>query len=122
MAVRPGGSILVAAPCPDAMGSAEFFRLLSGDEAQPDDFLRRIARREGKVTYNVLGYYLARIRTEKEVLGFVPGVPDRELSAIGLRPVPTLQAGVDALLARHGQAAKIAILPVGSETIPRIII
>jgi nickel-dependent lactate racemase len=120
LAVRPGGSLLVAAPCPEGVGSPDFFRLLSGSEAEPDDFLRRIARRDGKVTYNVLGYFLARIKAEKQVYAYMPGIPDGELAAIGLHPVPTLQSGVDALLAQHGLSAQVAILPVGSATIPRI--
>jgi nickel-dependent lactate racemase len=120
LAVRPGGSLLVAAPCPDGVGSADFFRLLSSSEVQTDDFLRRIARRDGKVTYNVLGYFLARIKAEKLVYAYMPGIPDGELTAIGLHPFPTLQSGVDALLANHGAAASIAVLPVGSATIPKI--
>jgi nickel-dependent lactate racemase len=120
LAVRPGGSLLVAAPCPDGVGSTDLFRLLSSEDVQPDDFLRRIARRDGKVTYNVLGYFLARIKAEKHVMAYMPGIPGGELESIGLQAAPTLQSGVETLLARYGAGASIAVLPVGSATIPRI--
>lgn len=118
--VRPGGNILVAAPCGDGMGSPDFFRLLSDPASSPEGFLRNIARRDGKVTYNVLGYYLSRIRNEKNVFAFLPGVSPADLEAIGVHPVGSFQDGVDRLLARLGPAAKVAVLPVGSATIPRL--
>ena len=120
LVTRPGGSILLVAPCPDGMGSPEFYRLLAEPGRAPDDFLRGVVRRSGKVTYNILGYYLARIRAEKRLYGYLPGVPAQELEAIGISPVPSLQEGVDDLLRSHGPRARLAVLPVGSATIPRL--
>ena len=120
LVTRPGGSILLAAPCPDGIGSQEFYRLLAEPGRSPDDFLRGVVRRDGKVTYNILGYYLARIRAEKRVSGFLPGVSAPELEAIGISPVATLQEGVNDLLRSHGPRARLAVLPVGSATIPRL--
>jgi lactate racemase len=119
--VRPGGSILVAAPCPDGIGSAEFYRLLAAPDQRPDDFLRNIARRHGKVTYNVLGYFMTQIRAEKRLFGYMPGVPGPELEAIGISPVASLQAGIDALLQAYGPLARVAVLPVGSAAIPHLV-
>ncbi len=118
--VRPGGSILVVAPCPDGIGSETFYRLLAAPDQQPDDFLRNIARRNGKVTYNVLGYFLTLIRAEKQLYGYMPGITRPELEAIGIHPVDSLQSGVDAILQVHGPKARLAVLPVGSATIPRL--
>jgi len=119
--VRPGGSILVVAPCPDGIGSETFYRLLAAPDQQPDDFLRNIARRNGKVTYNVLGYFLTLIRAEKQLYGYMPGITRPELEAIGIHPVDSLQSGVDAILQVHGPKARLAVLPVGSATIPRLV-
>lgn len=119
--VRPGGSILVVAPCPDGMGSEGFYRLLAEPGQKPDDFLRNIARRNGKVTYNVLGYFLSQIRTEKRLFGYLPGIPAQELESIGIHKVNALQAGIDSILQTYGALARLAVLPVGSATIPRLV-
>lgn len=119
--VRPGGSILVVAPCPDGIGSDTFYRLLAIPNQHPDDFLRNISRRNGKVTYNVLGYFLTIIRAEKHLYGFMPGITGPELEAIGIHPVNSLQSSVDAILQVHGPNARLAVLPVGSATIPHLV-
>ncbi len=116
----PGGRIVLVAPCQDGIGSPEFYRLLADLKKAPDDFLRDVARRNGKVTYNILGYFLARIREEKKLYAFSEGLTATELEAIGVQPLPGLQAGVDSLLADCGPEARVAVLPVGSATIPRI--
>jgi nickel-dependent lactate racemase len=118
--VRPGGGILLAAPAADGIGSPELFRLLSDPASNPEGFLRNIARREGKVTYNVLGYFLARIRSEKHVVGYLPGVQPADLEAIGIQPVSSLQGGADQLLQQLSSGARVAVMPVGSATIPRL--
>ena len=119
--VRPGGSILVVAPCADGIGSEDFYRLLVAPGQNPDDFLRNIAKRNGKVTYNVLGYFLTLIRAEKQLFGFMPGITCTELETIGIRPVDSLQLGLDAIMEAHGPKARLAVLPVGSATIPRLV-
>jgi nickel-dependent lactate racemase len=119
--VRRGGSILVVAPCPDGMGSADFYHLLAEPGQSPDDFLRNVALRNGKVTYNVLGYFLTRIRAEKRLFSYMPGISVKELEAIGIHPVSSLQTGVDLLLGEYGQQARLAALPVGSATIPHLL-
>ncbi|MCX6054863.1 MAG: nickel-dependent lactate racemase [Chloroflexi bacterium] len=118
--VRPGGSILVVAPCQDGIGSEDFYRLLTASDRQPDDFLRNIARRNGKVTYNVLGYFLTLIRAEKQIYGFMPGINGSELEALGIHSINSLQSGVDAMLQAHGPKARLAVFPVGSATIPHL--
>ncbi|MCL4560184.1 MAG: nickel-dependent lactate racemase [Chloroflexi bacterium] len=116
-----GGRIVLVAPCQDGIGSPEFYRLLAKPGKTPDDFLRDVVRRNGKVTYNILGYYLSRIREEKKLYAFSEGLTGQELEAIGIQPLENLQAGVDRLLGECGPQARVAVLPVGSATIPRIV-
>jgi nickel-dependent lactate racemase len=117
-AVRPGGSILLAAACPDGVGGTEFYRLMADQNKKPDDFLRDVVRRNGKVTFSVLGYALSRIKTEKKLSILTQGIPPAELEAMGFSHPASLQEGVDELLKAYGPQARLAVFPQGSTTIP----
>ncbi|MGB9872972.1 MAG: nickel-dependent lactate racemase [Anaerolineae bacterium] len=116
--VRTGGSILLVAACPEGIGGDDFYRLMADPARRPDDFLRDVARRNGMVTFAVLGYALARIKAEKRLYMVTDGIPPALLEAMGITPVPSLQAGIDALLQRYGPEARLAVFPMGSSTIP----
>ncbi len=116
--VRPGGSILLVAACPDGVGGEDFFRLMADDTKRPDDFLRDMVRREGKVTFAVLGYNLARAKAEKRLYIVTEGVPASALEAMGFHPLPSLQAGVETLLGIYGEQARVGVFPMGSSTVP----
>ncbi len=116
--VRQGGSIILTATCPDGVGGDEFYRLMSAPGKGPDGFLRDIVRRNGKVTFSVLGYILARIRAEKRLYVVSDGIPAQALEAMGLQHLPMLQPGLDALLAEYGPQARVAVFPMGASTIP----
>lgn len=117
--VRPGGSILLVAACPEGIGGDDFYRLMADPDRRPDDFLRDVARRNGMVTFAVLGYALARIKAEKRLYILTDGIPSAALEAMGFTPVPSLQAGIDRLLQQYGPEARLAVFPMGSSTIPR---
>jgi nickel-dependent lactate racemase len=116
--VHEGGSILLVAACPDGVGGEEFYHLMAGQTKRPDDFLRAVVRRSGKVTFSVLGYCLARIKAEKRLYIVTEGIRDVELEAMGLHHPASLQAGVDALLREYGPQARVAVFPMGASTIP----
>ncbi len=118
--VREGGSILLVAACPDGVGGEEFYRLMADRTKRPDDFLRDVVRRNGKVTFSVLGYCLARIKAEKRLHIVTEGILDAELEAMGFHHPASIQAGVDALLKECGPQARVAVFPMGSSTIPSI--
>jgi len=118
--VRSGGAILLAAACPDGIGSQEFYQILAGPGATPDGFLRSLAQRRGKVTYNLLGYFISRIQAERKLQVYSDGLSAGELQAIGTCKVVDFQAAVDGLLNEYGPGARIAILPAGSATLPVI--
>lgn len=118
VAVRPGGSILLVAACPQGVGGDEFRELLMDRNRKPDAYLRDVVRRRGKVTFGVLGYFLARIRAEKELYIVGSDIPRADLEAMGFGCPASLQAGVDALLQKYGPRARVAVFPQGSGTIP----
>lgn len=118
--VRKGGSILMAAACPEGIGSQDLYHLMADRTKKPDDFLRDIVRRNGKVTFGVLGYNLARIKAEKKLYLVSEGIADAEVAAMGLQRPVTLQVGLDALLREYGPQARVAVFPMGSSTIPSV--
>jgi nickel-dependent lactate racemase len=118
--VREGGTIVLVAACPDGVGDREFYDLMAERTKRPDDFLRDIARRSGRVTFSVLGYCLARIKAEKHLYIATEGIPAAELEAMGFHPLTSLQTKVDILLREYGPAAQVAVFPLGSSTIPRV--
>lgn len=116
--VRPGGSILLVAACPEGIGGDDFYRLMADSEKRPEDFLKDVVRRNGPVTFSVLGYVLARIRAEKHLHILTDGIPAPVLEAMGLSPASSLQEGIDALLRKYGPGARVAVFPAGAATIP----
>lgn len=118
--VREGGSILLVAACPDGVGGEEFYHLMADPTKKPNDFLRDIVRRNGKVTFGVLGYCLARIKAEKRLHIVTEGIPDPGLEAMGFHRPASLQAGADALLSEYGPQARVAVFPMGASTIPSV--
>jgi lactate racemase len=117
-AVKPGGSIVMVAPCKDGVGSKEFFDLLSSNVSAPDDYLRNVVRRTGKVTNNVLCYFLSLIRAEKKIYVVSDGISAEDLTAVGLIPISDLQNGVNELLKQYGAGAQVGIFPMGSACVP----
>ncbi len=116
--VREGGSILLVAACPEGVGGDDFYQLMASCHQHPDDYLRDVVRRNGKVTFSVLGYFLARIKTEKNLHIVTDGIAESDLVAIGWHRLASLQQGIDSLLEHHGSRAQIGVFPMGSSTIP----
>jgi nickel-dependent lactate racemase len=118
--VREGGSVLLVAACPDGIGGDDFYHLMADQAKSPDDYLRDVVRRNGKVTFSVLGYCLARIKAEKNLHIVCEGVAEDDLVTMGWQPSASLQGGIDALLEAYGSQARMAVFPTGSATIPAV--
>ena len=116
--VRDGGSILLVAACPEGIGGDDFHQLMATRDKVPDDYLRDVVRRNGKVTFSVLGYFLARIKTEKNLYIVTDGIAESDLIDMGWHRHVSLQHGVNSLLKQYGQQARVGIFPMGSSTIP----
>ncbi|MBM4465501.1 MAG: nickel-dependent lactate racemase [Chloroflexi bacterium] len=126
--VREGGSILLVAACPEGVGGEDFYHLMADQTKRPDDFLRDVVRRNGMVTFSVLGYALARIKAEKRLHIMTEGISEVELEAMGFHYLRDLtgfgkpvRSGVDALLREYGPQARVAVFPMGASTIPVVV-
>jgi nickel-dependent lactate racemase len=116
MALEEGGILILVSKCRHGIGDETFFNLLSR-ASTPQAALRSI---EGKY---VLGYHkaarLAHIALRGEMWA-VTGIPDEDLEAAFIRPFASVQAAIDAALARKGPEAKVLFLLDGSVTVPRV--
>ncbi len=118
--VKEGGSILLIAALPEGWGDEEFHQLMKDRTKTPQHFLRDINRRNGKVTFNVLGYNLARIKQEKNLFIFTQGIPASELEEAGFNCTDNLQQGIEKLLEKHGANSQVAVFPIGSASVSKI--
>ena len=100
------------------MGGDEFFSLLTAPGADAEYYLRKITRRQGKVTFNVIAYCLARIRADKQIYLQTDGIDPADLRKIGIIPVDSLQDTLQMLLEKFGGSASVSVFPSGSSTIP----
>jgi nickel-dependent lactate racemase len=112
--VRPGGTILLAASCPEGIGDRIFQEWLMGMN-QPEQLIDRFRRSF------VLGGHkavsLARLRMKVRLL-LVSEMRDGLIERIGLEPVETLQAGLDKLLVAYGRSARVLVVPFGQMVQP----
>jgi lactate racemase len=116
--VKPGGSILLLAACPDGIGGNDFYQLVADQQKQPEDFLRDVTRRTGMVTFSVLGHALASIKDDKQIHIISDGISSADLREMGFNTPDSLQSGLDMLIDQYGQHSKIAVFPIGATTIP----
>jgi nickel-dependent lactate racemase len=116
LAMKDGGILILVSKCRHGIGAETFFRLMAS-AATPDEVLASI---EGNY---VLGYHkaarLAHIAKRGEMWG-VTGLPAEDLEAAFIRPFGSVQAAVDAAIARKGPKAQVLFLTDASITVPRV--
>ena len=115
---KPGGSIIVAAECWDGIPDHGSFGRLLREASDADDLLSRI-RAEGFMADDQWqAQILASIVKRNEVYVYSDGLTAEQLAQAKLRPCPSIESEVKALLARYGSGARICVLPEGPQTIP----
>jgi nickel-dependent lactate racemase len=113
---KPGGIVVMAAPCGDGVPSGSpFDALLRG--AGPADLLDPGAPLEAD---RWQAQVLARVLERARVWLYAEGLRDVALPAAWLRQVPDLGAAVADALAEAGPGASLAVLPQGPLTVPTV--
>jgi nickel-dependent lactate racemase len=119
LAVKEGGVLIVVSECPHGLGENQtLFDLLAAADS-PAAALERTGRTEYK-----LGVQQAtRIASilQKADLWVVSSLRDDDVRAMFMTPFPSVQAALDAALAKLGAGARVLFLTEASIAVPRVI-
>jgi nickel-dependent lactate racemase len=109
-ALRPGGTLILLAECPEGFGEATFERWMR-DSTAPQALVERIQRE-----FVLGGHKAAAIADLVQTVDvyLVSSLPDDTVRHMGMTPMPSAQAAVDAAAARCGPAAAFLVVPAGA--------
>ena len=116
-AVREGGAIILVASCPETYGSATFERWIRNAES-PAQIIRDIAK-----NFELGGHKAAAIALalERATVFSVTDMPDEVDESLFFKPMPSVEAALNAATVLCGEGSRILIMPVGGSTLPTII-
>lgn len=110
--LKPGGTVVIAAACPEGLGSADFAQVVH-DHGSIEDALDRLGDPNRFVIDQWGVVMLAKAVQRCEVMIHAEGLSDADARAAFLTPVAGLQAGLDRALVKHGAGATVAVIPDG---------
>ncbi len=118
--LKEGGSIVIAAGCDDGIGGAEFEDLLR-KTTDIDAFIHSI-QQPGVFTIDQWEIEeLVKALKKGRVYLYTDGLDDDDVRDCLVEPVPSVEAGIESALKRHGAGATIAVVPRGPYVIPRVV-
>ncbi len=109
--LKPGGIILLLAACDEGAGAAEFSRLLK-ESSGPAEFLQTISNSPVTVDQWQLEK-LAIASLSHPIWYYVPGLPPEYHSCLWGRDFMSAADALEALAAKLGPGAKVAVIPEG---------
>jgi nickel-dependent lactate racemase len=115
--VRPGGIVIVPAPCPDGVGE-ETSRVWMRDTPDGQSIVEK-ARRDGIPEGTHMAYRFGRFLTHaSEVIVTDCLISAEILREVRLTPMPTAQQALAHALSVLGAGAKVLVIPYGVAAIP----
>lgn len=114
---RPGGTVILAAACPEGTGSAAYERWMLDGGFQSDAAVLERYAAEG---YRIGPHKAWQIARDASVvrLMFVSDMPRELCERLLLNPYPSVDAALAVALADLPPAARVAIIPFANATIP----
>ena len=115
--VKPGGAIIIAQENAEGIGNAEFTELML-QVRDPHEFVQQ-ALRTGENQIDQWGVHqLEKMLRRCKVYSYSDGIPADVQSELFMKPVSSVEEGVQRALAEHGSAATIAVIPEGPYVMP----
>ncbi|HHY37447.1 MAG TPA: nickel-dependent lactate racemase [Clostridia bacterium] len=115
--VKTGGSIICASECADGIPEHGNFKRILLETPSPEGLLEAIRSRKTPEVDQWQVQVLARVLAKAQVYLY-SSLPDTEVRAALMTPVHDLEATLEREARRHGEGAKVAILPEGPFTVP----
>ncbi len=113
-AVRPGGTIILMAACPEGHGSQKFYDFMK-DHSTPGEVVEAVAANFQ------MGHHKAYLtcRTLKEVHTIlISEMPDEIVRVLMMEPAHSVEEALERVRARHGPDFQAYVLPEGFLTVP----
>ena len=117
--VKKGGTIIMASECCDGLPSEGPFGRLLRSGRSPAEVLSNIHNHTETIQDQWQVQILAKILMKSEVYLYST-LPDSDVLAAHLKPVPDIGALVRQLQAASGPDCRIAVLPEGPQTVPYV--
>jgi len=116
-AVKPGGTIILAAGMAQGVGSEEFTQLCF-DMPDLDTFMHRITNEGFFVTDQWQLEEHAKAARHADIWVYSDGVDRDTLAQLFVRPIDSVEQGIDEAMQKHGPGATLAIIPEGPYVLP----
>jgi nickel-dependent lactate racemase len=118
LAVKDGGVLIVVSECQYGLGENQALYDMLAASDSPADALSRAERQEYKLGVQQATRVAGIL--ERAEIWVVSSLTDDEVRAMFMTPYASVQAAVDAALARQGEAAQVLFLTEASITVPRV--
>ncbi len=123
LAVRRGGDVIMATPCPEGIsphaGHRESFYALAALPSKERCRLTLAGEVEDPIGA-ATAVCTARINELAWVSVYSDGLSDDDLKALGVERAESVQAALARAFARQGPEAKVIVIPHGGEVAPRV--
>jgi len=118
-AVKQGGDVLIASRCVEGAGSPEYRKILEMVDS-PRAFLNRVMQKEFFIPDQWCAQETYQVLLDRQVHVYTEGFTPEELRRFHFHPVADVAEGIRSLLAKHGPAARWAVVPDGPMVILRV--
>ncbi len=110
--VKEGGTIILAAECQEGLGSPEFSQLVR-ETTDIDWFMKNIYRDDYFVVDQWQFEELAKVLRKVDVYLFSEAISKQDKDRMLTTAIDSVEEGIEMALDRHGENAKIAVIPKG---------
>ena len=118
--IKHNGTIIIAAECGEGLGSPEFCRLVR-ETRDMEVFMTNILRDDYFVIDQWQFEEFAKVLRKAEVYLFSSGINKNDQSKMLVTHVESVEAGINMALQKHGQDAKIAVIPRGPYVLAELV-